>query len=301
MSFEEVAARAIEYAEKGFPLRPRTVAAIRAMKHSSRHWPDNQRYLAQAGRVDVLAPATPSSSRRSRSTLSRMVEAERATKAQGRARRHRGGARPFLQGRYRRARWSPSSSSMTRRSIAPISPNSLPASSSRRMTTYRGYEVYKHGFGSQGPALLETLNILENFDLHAMKLQQRRYISIPWSKRSSSPMRIATAITAIRLRRNRRRKGLLSKAYAKERAALIDPQACLARLRRRQPAAVRFACQSVELLGRELADAGQPGGPVPDPEPVRQVPTRTPPTSPSSIRTATSSTRRRAAAGSAAP
>ena len=28
-------------------------------------------------------------------------------------------------------------------------------------TTYRGYTVYKHGFGSQGPVLLQTLNILE--------------------------------------------------------------------------------------------------------------------------------------------
>ena len=35
-------------------------------------------------------------------------------------------------------------------------------------TTYRGYTVYKHGFGSQGPMLLQTLNILEQFDLKAM-------------------------------------------------------------------------------------------------------------------------------------
>ena len=41
-------------------------------------------------------------------------------------------------------------------------------------TTYRGYTVYKHGFGSQGPVLLQTLNILENFDLHAMGYAQRR-------------------------------------------------------------------------------------------------------------------------------
>jgi gamma-glutamyltranspeptidase/glutathione hydrolase len=38
------------------------------------------------------------------------------------------------------------------------------------MTTYRGYEVYKHTFGGQEPALLEALNILENFDLASMKL-----------------------------------------------------------------------------------------------------------------------------------
>jgi gamma-glutamyltranspeptidase/glutathione hydrolase len=31
-------------------------------------------------------------------------------------------------------------------------------------TTYRGYRVYKSGFWSQGPAMLETLNILEGFE-----------------------------------------------------------------------------------------------------------------------------------------
>src|SRR5260370_723997 len=31
-------------------------------------------------------------------------------------------------------------------------------------TTYKGYRVYKNGFWSQGPAMLETLNILEGFE-----------------------------------------------------------------------------------------------------------------------------------------
>ena len=33
---------------------------------------------------------------------------------------------------------------------------------------YRGYTVYKAGFWNQGPPLLQTLRILEGFDLHAM-------------------------------------------------------------------------------------------------------------------------------------
>ncbi len=41
-------------------------------------------------------------------------------------------------------------------------------------TTYRGYTIYKHGFGSQGPVLLQTLNILENFDLPPDGLRERR-------------------------------------------------------------------------------------------------------------------------------
>jgi gamma-glutamyltranspeptidase/glutathione hydrolase len=34
-------------------------------------------------------------------------------------------------------------------------------------TTYRGYRVYKPGFWSQGPAMIETLNILEGYDQRA--------------------------------------------------------------------------------------------------------------------------------------
>ncbi len=33
---------------------------------------------------------------------------------------------------------------------------------------YRGYEIYKAGFWTQGPVLLQTLRILQGFDLHAM-------------------------------------------------------------------------------------------------------------------------------------
>lgn len=42
--------------------------------------------------------------------------------------------------------------------------------------TYRGYTVYKPGFWSQGPAMLETLNILEGFDLKSMGLNSPEYI-----------------------------------------------------------------------------------------------------------------------------
>src|SRR2546430_7967475 len=91
------------------------------------------------------------------------------------------------------------------------------------MTTYRGYEVYKHSFGSQGPVLLESLNILEQFDLHAMKHNSADYIH--------------TVIEAMKLAYADRDTyygdpafvdtpgvGLLSKDYAKERAKLIDPR-----------------------------------------------------------------------------
>jgi gamma-glutamyltranspeptidase / glutathione hydrolase len=43
-------------------------------------------------------------------------------------------------------------------------------------TTYRGYEVYKPGFWSQGPVLLQALNMLEASDLRALKLNSTEYL-----------------------------------------------------------------------------------------------------------------------------
>jgi len=43
-------------------------------------------------------------------------------------------------------------------------------------TTYRGFTVYKPGFWSQGPAMIETLNLLEGFDLKAMGQNSADYI-----------------------------------------------------------------------------------------------------------------------------
>ena len=43
-------------------------------------------------------------------------------------------------------------------------------------TTFHGYTVYKPGFWSQGPAMIETLNILEGFNLADMKLNSADYI-----------------------------------------------------------------------------------------------------------------------------
>lgn len=43
-------------------------------------------------------------------------------------------------------------------------------------TTYRGHEVHKPGFWSQGPVLLQALNILEGFDLKALRFNSAEYI-----------------------------------------------------------------------------------------------------------------------------
>ncbi len=88
-------------------------------------------------------------------------------------------------------------------------------------TTFHGYEIHGQDTWTQGPALMQTLNMLENFDLRSMG--------------HNSPAYIHTVAEAIKLSFGDREAhygdpdfstipidGLLSKEYAAERARLID-------------------------------------------------------------------------------
>ena len=91
-------------------------------------------------------------------------------------------------------------------------------------TTYKGIEVYKLSQWTQGPAMLQALNILENFDLNGMGYNSARYINTIYQA-----MNLAFAdrdfyygdpyfppAEPIR--------GLLSKDYAKERVKLLNKE-----------------------------------------------------------------------------
>jgi gamma-glutamyltranspeptidase/glutathione hydrolase len=92
-----------------------------------------------------------------------------------------------------------------------------------RTTTYRGYTINKPGFWTQGPVMLQALNILEGYDLKAMG--------------HNSPQYLHTVLEAVKLAfadRDRYygdpkfskipEETLLSKSYAAERRKLIDPE-----------------------------------------------------------------------------
>jgi gamma-glutamyltranspeptidase/glutathione hydrolase len=91
-----------------------------------------------------------------------------------------------------------------------------------RTTTYHGYEIVKPGFWTQGPVLLEMFNLIESYDLKAMK--------------HNSPEYLHTLIEAAKLAFADRdmyygdpkfskipEQELLSKTYAAERRKLINP------------------------------------------------------------------------------
>ncbi|KEY58410.1 gamma-glutamyltransferase family protein [Serratia sp. DD3] len=221
MSFEQVSAPAIDYAEKGFPMRISTARAIAAQSKLFERWPGNKTYWYKADGTPykvgetITLPATAK-------TLRRMVEAERTAKAQGRE-----AGIVAARDRFYKGDIAKEMVAFLRQNDAPFDESDFAEFYARieepTSTTYRGYTIYKQGFGSQGPVLLQTLNILEQFDLKAMGYGSADYLH--------------TIVEALKLAYADRdtyyadpafvnvpAEGLLSKAYAKERAALINPK-----------------------------------------------------------------------------
>jgi gamma-glutamyltranspeptidase/glutathione hydrolase len=221
MSFEEVAAPAIAYAANGFPMRSSTARSIRNQRKFFERWPANKTYWLRPDGTEYRPGETiklPTLAR----TLQRMVDAERGAKSRGRA-----AGIAAARDRFYKGDIAQEMVAFLQKHGAPFDHSDFAEYFARveepAKTTYRGYTVYKHGFGSQGPVLLQALNILEQFDLRAMGHASADYLH--------------TVVEAMKLAYADRDtyyadpafvqvpgEGLLSKAYAKERAAQIDPR-----------------------------------------------------------------------------
>ncbi len=219
MSFETVAARAVEYAEDGFALLPRTAQAIQREFGFIQQWPENQRVWLKPnglpyGAGEVIRQLSLAN------TLKKMVDSEREAASQGREAGITAARDRFYKG------------DIAEEMVAFLQAHATPfqyddfAEFYARVeeptsTDYKGYTIYKQSFNSQGPTLLQMLNILENFDLQAMGHNSADYIH--------------TLVEAMKLAFADRdtyyadpefveipAAGLLSKEYAAERAQLID-------------------------------------------------------------------------------
>jgi gamma-glutamyltranspeptidase/glutathione hydrolase len=219
MSFEQVSKRAIEYAEHGFPLRGRTTNSISREIDFINEWPDNRRTwlkpdgsFYRAGETIKLPGLA--------NTYKRMVEAERARVSEGREAAIVAARDRFYSG------------DIAEEMVAFLQENGSAfeladfAAFFARVeepveTNYRGYTVYKQPFNSQGPMLLQALNILETFDLQAMGHNSPDYthvlieaLKLAYADRDSYYAdQDFVAVPA---------EGLLSKEYARQRAAEID-------------------------------------------------------------------------------
>jgi gamma-glutamyltranspeptidase/glutathione hydrolase len=221
MSFEEVAAPGLAYAENGFPMRNSTAQAIQRQLKFFEGWPDNKKFWLKPDGSTYQPGETiklPTLAR----TLHRMVDAERAAKSKGRS-----AGIIAARDRFYKGDIAAEMVAFLQKHGAPFDASDFSEYYARieepAKTTYRGYTVYKHGFGSQGPVLLQALNILENFDLHAMGYASADYLhtvtealKLAYADRDSYYADPAFVQVP--------GEGLLSKAYAKERAALINPK-----------------------------------------------------------------------------
>jgi gamma-glutamyltranspeptidase/glutathione hydrolase len=114
---------------------------------------------------------------------------------------------------------------------------------------YRGYEVYKAGFWTQGPAMVETLNILEGYDVKGMGHNSAGYIHT------------LTESLKLGLADRDRYYGdpdfvkiptteLLSKTYAALRRPLIDKEHASLAQQPGDPSNMRAVLASAETVGR---------------------------------------------------
>jgi gamma-glutamyltranspeptidase/glutathione hydrolase len=220
MTFADVAAPGIAYAEHGFPMRSSTARSIRSQQKFFERWPGNKSYWHKPDGSQYLPGETiklPALAR----TLKRMVEAERGARGRGRAAGIIAARDRFYKGDIAKEMVA-----FLQKHGAPFDISDFAEYYARieepASTTYRGYTVYKHGFGSQGPVLLQALNILENFDL-----QKMGYASADYLHTVTEALKLAYAdrdtYYADPAFVQVPGEGLLSKAYAKERAALINP------------------------------------------------------------------------------
>src|SRR6266481_6800654 len=225
MSLKEVLAPAMQLAE-GYPIEAQTANSIERNKEMIKKWPysksvmlphlGEKREAPEAGEIfkqlDLLE------------TLKKMVDAEQQALKKGKNRKeaiyaayerfYKGDiAKEIVRGNNEQG------GLFTEADLAnwkvkieePLSVN------------YKGIEVYKMQQWTQGPVMLQALNILENFDLKGMGFNSAKYIHTLYQAMNLSfadrdfyygdpAFSPASPI-----------KGLLSKEYARERAKLVKP------------------------------------------------------------------------------
>ena len=266
MSFEQVSARAIEYAEQGFPMRPLTARAIQGQLKFFASWPDNQRYWLKPD-GSMYKPGETIKLPTLARTLHKMVDAERAAAAKGRA-----AGIVAARDRFYKGDIAQEMVAFLKQHQAPFELDDFAEFFARveepTTTSYRGYQVYKQSFGSQGPTLLEALNILEQFDLKSMKRNSAEYLhtvvealKLAYADRDTyygDPAFVQTPA-----------EGLLSKAYAKERAKLIDPKKASRGFIAGNPLPFDTKVKEWKYWVANIADGYKPGQPGPDAEPLR--------------------------------
>jgi gamma-glutamyltranspeptidase/glutathione hydrolase len=218
MSFAQVAAPAIEYADEGFPIGEEFAEFLGELTQYHAFWPASFRFFYPNGgppkRGEIVKMPSLANTLRQMAAVEPKAKGDRAAKI-------RAVHDLFYKGDIaaRLADFMETNGGLfTRDDLARFHAEI----DEPRTTTYRGYTIYKPGFWSQGPVMIEALNILEGFDLKKMG--------------HNSPEYLHTVIEAVKLAFADRDRYygdpkfskipeeiLLSKDYASQRRKLIDP------------------------------------------------------------------------------
>ncbi|MFN8431973.1 MAG: gamma-glutamyltransferase [Spirosomataceae bacterium] len=224
MSLKEILAPAMQMAE-GYPIEAQTANSIERGKDQIKQWPyskkvflphlGEKREAPEAGEIFVQKDLW--------NTLNKLVQAEQETLKKGKNRKEAIYAAydRFYKGDIAEeiARGTQEQGGLiTKQDLA----NWKVLIEEPLSTNYKGIEVYKLQQWTQGPAFLQTLNMLENFDLKGMGYNSTKYVHTLYQT-----MNLAFADRDFYygdpyFPPAEPIKGLLSKEYAKERIKLIN-------------------------------------------------------------------------------
>lgn len=224
MSLKQVLAPAMDLAS-GYPIEAETANSIERNKERIKQWPyskkvflvheGEKREAPEAGEIFVQKDLL--------NTLTKLVEAEQQALKQKKTRKQ------AIQAAYDRFYKGDIAKEIVRSNqeqgglftVADLA-NWKVKEEDPAHVNYRGIDVYKLNQWTQGPSLLQALNILENFDLKKMGYNSPQYINTLYQSMSLSfadrDFYYGDPAYAPTLQPM---KGLLSKEYAKQRASLI--------------------------------------------------------------------------------
>ena len=225
MSLAEVLAPAIEMAE-GYPMEAGTVQRVHENYHEIIKWPYSKALFFSAEGAGVRGPRVGQIFRQPdlKRTLEKLVEAERAALDDGLDRK------AAIYAAYDRFYRGDIAEEIVRSMEEQGGLFTMEDLDSWEVhietpvtTNYRGIDVYKLTTWTQGPALLQMLNILELYDLAGMGYNSVQYIHTVYQAMSLAFADRDYYYGDPYFPPAEPIEGLLSKEYARERAQLIRP------------------------------------------------------------------------------
>jgi gamma-glutamyltranspeptidase / glutathione hydrolase len=178
LSLAEVLAPSIRLAE-GYPMEAQTANSIEAMKAEIRKWPKSRELFLVHEGEDREAPHPGEIFRQPDllATLEKLVAAERAALAEGKSRKEAiyAAYERFYRGDLAEAFVAGSRDLGGLHTVDDLA-NWEVKIEEPLSVSYKGIDVYKLNVWTQGPAMLQALNLTELVDLRAMGYNSARYV-----------------------------------------------------------------------------------------------------------------------------